>query len=181
MDQLRIRVEDIPEQGMTLDLEIPLEEVEARLAELEGELFHVAAPLAIRLQLSPTGDRIVTRGTIRTAIRAACARCLEEFEQPVDETVFTVFAPDSELERPDEREAESLNQELYSGEEIDLWPVLQEQIVLAIPIKLLCREDCQGLCPHCGLNRNQGSCDCGRKTGHPGLAGLEALRDKLPK
>ncbi|MBU2549630.1 MAG: DUF177 domain-containing protein [Proteobacteria bacterium] len=181
MDQLKIRVEDIPEQGMTLALEIAAEEVEARLSELEGEPLSVAAPLTIRLQLAPTGARIVTRGSIRTAIRSGCARCLDEFEQPVNEAVFTVFAPDSELDRRDEREAEALNQELYSGEEIDLWPVVQEQIILAVPIKPLCREDCQGLCPDCGRNRNQGSCDCGRTTGHPGLAGLEALRDKLPR
>ena len=178
---LKVRVGDIPIEGYDIPVEMTAAKVEAKLKDLEGEKVMLAAPLEGRLRLAPTGSRIVTRGFLRTVLRAVCARCLEEFELPVAEEVFVVYAPIGDYQTEEELEAESLNQELYTGEEIDLWPIVQEQLLLALPIKPLCREDCLGLCPFCGQNRNLEPCQCDDRVGHPGLAGLKDLRDKLPE
>ena len=67
----------------------------------------------------------------------------------------------------------------YSGEGMELEDSLREQILLAVPIKSLCRYDCKGLCVHCGVNRNQQSCDCDQTKPDPRWAPLGDLKSKL--
>jgi uncharacterized protein len=55
---------------------------------------------------------------------------------------------------------EDLDVDYYTGEVIDLTPIIFEQIMLQIPMKALCNELCKGLCPHCGINLNKANCDC---------------------
>jgi uncharacterized protein len=72
---------------------------------------------------------------------------------------------------------EDLDTFAFDGEKIDLEPVFREQFVLAVPFAPLCREDCKGLCPQCGIDRNSGTCSC-EKPIDPRLAALKGL--KLP-
>jgi uncharacterized protein len=64
---------------------------------------------------------------------------------------------------------------LYDQPQIDLAQVAREQCYLAVPMKPLCRPDCQGLCPHCGTNRNTGTCTCENRWEDPRLAGLKSI------
>ena len=64
----------------------------------------------------------------------------------------------------------------YSGEEIDLAPLFTEQVILTLPTRALCREDCKGLCPRCGVNRNHETCECVEREPDPRLAVLRNLR-----
>ena len=176
-----IRIDDLPVEGVRRDLEVPAEKAQQLLTESKGEQLAFKSALEGRLEIQPSGTRVVVKGTLDTVLRAQCSRCLESFDFSVQgEDVFVVFTPETSGERPDELEAESLNQEFYSGKEIDLWPVIVEHLILALPIKSLCREDCRGICPTCGANLNSETCGCAPKNGHPGLAGLKALRDKFP-
>jgi len=73
-----------------------------------------------------------------------------------------------------ELQKEDLDKEFYDGEVIDLDAIIQHQIILAIPFYPLCREDCKGLCPHCGINKNQETCQCSDKEFiDPRLSGLK--------
>lgn len=181
MDQLKVKVGDLSPEGMEIALEVPVARAEARLNEIEGERIRLADPLAIRLRLAPTGPRVIARGRVETGLRAVCARCLEAFDLAVAADIFVTYAPAAQDRTEEEDEAEALNQELYFGEEIDLWPIVEEQLVLSLPIKPLCRQDCLGLCPVCGRNRNQEPCQCSQQAGHPGLAGLKEIKDKLSR
>jgi uncharacterized protein len=80
-----------------------------------------------------------------------CGRCAERYEEPFS----------FEMELRFSRQAD-LDQDIlgFTGEWIDLDPYISTEIVARLPIKRLCREDCKGLCPVCGLNLNQASCDC---------------------
>jgi len=67
----------------------------------------------------------------------------------------------------------------YVGEGMDLEDSLREQILLAVPIKTLCRYDCKGLCPTCGANRNEQPCGCDQSKPDPRWAALAELKNKL--
>ena len=71
-----------------------------------------------------------------------------------------VLKPHVEDTAEHQLDAEDLSLSFYSGDEVDLAPLLREAMILALPTRPLCSEDCQGLCPHCGGNRNQGACSC---------------------
>jgi uncharacterized protein len=69
----------------------------------------------------------------------------------------------------------------YEGEGLELAEIVREQLLLAIPIKTVCREECKGLCPHCGKNLNSGECECAQGASDPRWEALKSLKDKLQK
>jgi uncharacterized protein len=75
-----------------------------------------------------------------------------------------------------ELRAEELDFVYYSDDLIDIDPLLAEQLLLQIPMKILCREDCKGLCPHCGVNMNADDCQCREKRVDVRLAVLNKLK-----
>ena len=178
---LKFKVADLPPDGAAIPLDISAVEFKALSRSHEHNSgLELAAPLTGRLKIEPARDRVVVRGGFQTVVRLACSRCLEEYEQPVDEEVVVVFSPAADEESLEEVEIQDLNEEYYHGDEIDLWPMLEEQLMLSLPIKSLCREDCLGLCPGCGENRNTGSCRCRSESGDSKWEALRAIRDKLP-
>ena len=68
----------------------------------------------------------------------------------------------------------------YDKDRIDLGEIVREQILLEVPLRRLCREDCRGLCPSCGVNRNTEACDCQprSRSADERLAPLRKLFDK---
>ena len=84
--------------------------------------------------------------------------------------------PKRELNAGAELEEEDLDLSFYEGEEIDLSPLVQEQIILALPTRPLCRESCKGLCPQCGVNLNVQTCTCATVVDDPRLEVLRTLR-----
>lgn len=103
-------------------------------------------------------------GNVCGEFSAACGRCLapvrEEFSVEIDVSIVT---------SPTESEEEVL---LAEGQKIDLKAIAEEAVYLNFPLRLLCSEDCKGLCPKCGVNLNTGSCSCDHKEIDPRLAGL---------
>jgi uncharacterized protein len=118
----------------------------------------LSAPLQVDLVATSVGEGILVRGSLRTEVTGECRRCLIEVPAGVDLHVDLLFEPVSPEE---EDEAEG---EVYPlpqrGAELDLSGPIREQIVLNAPTYVLCREDCRGLCPQCGADRNQTACDC---------------------
>jgi uncharacterized protein len=176
---LTFKVEDIPPEGKTVSFAIPA--VEARRKIFAGEKrLCLGTPLTGELDLERAGREILVRGRVRTTIKTECARCLEEFDLPSSEEILVVFMPHQPGSGKEDVEPEDLHQEYFDGETIDVGPIIEEQLVLSLPIKPLCLEECRGLCPVCGQNLNQDTCQCQPQTGHPGLAALQGIRAKLP-
>jgi len=142
---------------------------------LAGEDFRLAAPVHLVADVRKDARKVRLTGRVQTRLECDCSRCLEPFEIPVSADLDSLFLPAAENAGEDEREVseEDLGVSFYRDEQIDLGEVMREQFILALPMKPLCREDCQGLCPVCGVNRNRE--DCG---GHEGWVDprLEPLR-----
>jgi len=110
-----------------------------------------------------------------------CSRCLEPFGLPVDREFDLRYLPhgaaEPEVDADEETEVEDddVAVTFYRDEVIDLNELLREQFYLALPMKPLHAEDCQGICPQCGTNRNLAPCDCSPHWEDPRLAGLKTL------
>jgi len=147
---------------------------------------------AAELDLYVDGSHVFAAGTFRGEVTVACSRCVEPVRIPIEEKLRVTFMPRHEIPADDDEAgagegegvgegAEVVEEDLdlfpYDGEAIDLEPLFREQFVLAVPFAPLCREDCKGLCPQCGTDRNTGTCSCEPPI-DPRLAALKGL--KLP-
>jgi uncharacterized protein len=107
------------------------------------------------------GERFYLQGEVRGQTRSACARCLAAMEREVAHRLGTLLLPDRSGEDPVETEKnpeEDIALRYNSNMEVALLPFLEEEFFLHYPLKPLCREDCRGLCPRCGANRNETRC-----------------------
>ncbi|MDB4954178.1 MAG: hypothetical protein JWO36_1747 [Myxococcales bacterium] len=138
------------------------------------------------LDLYADGTHAFASGTFKGGLTVACSRCVNPVRLPIDEKLLVTFLPPSEMPKDeDDAEAEEgaevtdgdLDVFPFDGERIDLEPLFREQFVLSVPYAPLCREDCKGLCPQCGIDRNSATCTC-EKPMDPRLAALKGL--KLP-
>lgn len=138
------------------------------------------------LDLYADGAHVFAAGDFKGSLTVACSRCVGPVKLPIEEKLRVTFMPASELPEDDGDEAGEDGAEVgqddldlfpYDGETVDLEPLLREQFVLAVPFAPLCREDCKGLCPQCGIDRNTSTCTCEAPI-DPRLAALKGL--KLP-
>ena len=123
--------------------------------------------------------RIVGKLTVR--VEVSCARCLEPVQIPVSRSFDLLYRPLKGEKRAEEVSIHEADTEIgfYTGDGMELEDALREQVLLAVPLKALCREDCKGLCPVCGANRNQQSCQCAKSRPDPRWSALGELKDKL--
>ena len=122
-------------------------------------------------------------GDYRTRVETLCARCLEPVGRDLASDFDLLYRPLGVDAGPHERSVHEGDTEIgyYQGEGIELADVLREQVLLAVPIKTVCREECKGLCPHCGKNWNTGKCQCEEVAGDPRWDALKDLRGRLSK
>ena len=167
-------VADIPAAA----LDVPAEDFGVQgVAHFEGDVERAS------------GETYHLRGQFQAKLALPCARCAEPFDFAVDVPVDLRFVP-AEAEKAGVRPAASADEDdedglemddadpsvvQYDEPKIDLAQVAREQCYLALPMKPLCRPDCQGLCPHCGTNRNVAMCTCENRWEDPRLAGLKSL------
>jgi len=144
----------------------------------EAEAYRIVAPVQVEMDIHKDKDRFRLEGTAKTELELSCGRCLEPYRMPIDAAFDLRYLPASEGSGGDEREVaeEDLDTSIYRDDQIDLNEVLREQFYLALPMKPLCREDCAGLCPRCGTNRNTGTCSCATEWEDPRLAPLKGLK-----
>lgn len=126
----------------------------------EGAQVHVEA------HLESLNESVVVKGTTEAPWVGECRRCLRAVEARLSSPILEVYEP-----HPSEGETQ-----LLQGGEIDLEPVAREAVLLELPLAPLCRDDCAGLCPRCGVDRNEVACACGTEETDPRWAGLENLR-----
>ncbi len=108
------------------------------------------------LRVDNLESRFVVRGTLEATGRAACDRCLTEFELGFDVPVELVVLCDAG-EETDDGDTPVVHQR---DGVLDLTETLREAALLAVPQAKTCREECRGLCPRCGKDLNEGDCDC---------------------
>ncbi|MDH3684747.1 MAG: DUF177 domain-containing protein [Myxococcales bacterium] len=136
------------------------------------------------------GVDLYLEGTVSTELELTCGRCLSRYRQPVRERFRLVLEPAGDrvpadpegaaaLVRDGVFLAEELESGWFRGSELDLTSYALELIALVQPVQPVCRDDCRGLCPRCGVDRNQDSCDCAEARPGSPFAVLQGLRDEL--
>jgi uncharacterized protein len=120
-----------------------------------------------------TGRELDMSGTILVTAKLKCDRCLDEY-------TTSMAIPFAERYREDdtEQDEEQAGLSYYQGDEIHIDQVVLENIIMAEPLKRLCKEECRGLCPHCGINLNHAVCACNHQEVDPRLAVLQQLLKK---
>jgi len=121
------------------------------------------------------------QGRLATSLEMICARCLEPLTRDVKREFDLLYRPQGADAGRDEMSVTDAEAEIsyYEGEGLLLDDVVREQVLLAAPLKVICREDCKGLCPHCGKNLNQEQCSCAAQVEEPRWAALKEIRGKL--
>jgi uncharacterized protein len=123
------------------------------------------------------------RGRLSAGIELQCARCLEPVSQDIARDFELLYRPLGADAGRDELSVTDAEAEIgyYQGDGLLLEDVLREQLLLALPLKVTCREDCRGLCPHCGKNLNQEQCSCSVPVEDPRWAALKEIRDRIER
>jgi uncharacterized protein len=121
------------------------------------------------------------RGQLSAGLELQCARCLEPVPQEIAREFELLYRPLGADAGRDELSVTDAEAEIgyYQGEGILLEEVLREQVLLALPLRIICREDCKGLCLHCGKNLNQEQCSCSVPADDPRWAALKEIRGRL--
>ncbi|HEY7791601.1 MAG TPA: DUF177 domain-containing protein [Vicinamibacterales bacterium] len=153
---------------------------EASALQAPDDAYTIKAPVDLTFDLEKDRDNYHLVGQATTTLELFCGRCLESFSLPVRAPFDLRYLPHREDAGGDEREIEDddLSTTYYDDETIDLGQLIREQLYLALPMKPLCDEDCQGLCPACGTNLNRERCGCDPKWEDPRLAALRTVIKK---
>lgn len=158
---MRINIDDIPEEGLHLDL---LEDGAGfrDISEgMEGMGLSFLTPITAHMTIERSQRGVLIFGDMETRLQMICSRCLREFEYPIHLDIDLTLVRDlEEVTRERELKREELDLNYYEGRELETTDILREQLALEIPIKPLCRSDCKGLCPRCGADLNIGECRC---------------------
>lgn len=179
---LRIRIDDIPDEGLSLKFEekseaFPVLDEMTRVGECK-----FLAPLKTRLQVFPIHNMIELEGQVETIVRLSCSRCLKEYKTPLATRFALTYTQElPEIEGADSEEGAELPDSLaglslFNGNEIDIREAIQEQVVMAFPMRPLCNEACKGLCPRCGTDLNDGDCNCQKTSINTKFTILKDLR-----
>ena len=113
-----------------------------------------------------SGERIDVDGEAKAIVVSRCARCLKPVSEPISAPLHATFHRQPDPEDPD--------QYCYEASKVELTDAIRDALVLELPLRFLCKADCKGLCPKCGIDLNTGSCIC--QEGEDDLNPFAALR-----
>ena len=162
---LKIQLDEITDTGLYLEGEMdPVDLPQLNTLGNDG-LSRFPDPVAYKFSISRIADIVEIKGELESSVDLSCGRCLDKYRMPLTSRfalAYTRQLPDCVDEEGEEIElsAEELGLTLIEADEIDLSEPLQEQLLMALPIKPLCNKDCKGLCAHCGANLNNEKCSC---------------------
>ncbi len=152
----------INNEGKKLELELALE---PNSADVD---ICFKSPIALKGTLVNIGGSLELSMTANTVLEFTCDRCLEAFARPL-ECSFEEVLKKEDLANEDENP----DAIYFQGNSVELDEIVLNNIILALPLKNLCREDCKGLCPNCGQNLNEGDCKCDTRTTDPRFDALD--------
>ena len=141
------------------------------------ERVRVIAPVNVTGNVRVAGTEVFVKGHIETRAQVECDRCLQQVQTPVrsDFELQYITGTDYASSQAAELTENDLSVSVFDGEVIDVDEIVKEQILLAVPTRMLCRPDYKGLCPDCGIDKNTGECRCDAKDVDPRWAALKNL------
>ena len=181
-DMLSIDLELVPEEGVSLEREVTA----PQLGRTSDE-FRLSEPVELDGRLVPLENEVFSlRGGLRASLEIDCVRCLEPVSVAVQESLELMYIPQggdgaavrggaTHQDEDRQLEDDEMAVSYYQERELDLGQLIWEQLHLALPMKIVCRNDCRGLCAQCGANRNSEPCSCAESNVDPRLAQLKSL------
>lgn len=175
---LTIKLDEIPVEGLELNWNEEAQVLSKYLENLSEIDFEFKSPLQSEVKIKKVGQSVLIKGRVRTVLKLRCVRCLKEFSYPLSSSFEltlhplkgTVFSEEVELSK------EELESNFFEGGELHLSEIACEQVFLEIPIQPLCKEECKGLCPHCGIDLNLSNCGCMKEAFDSGFHALKKLK-----
>ena len=169
-----IDIDNLPQEGLKIsdDFEFSSSElVEENTVFLEA----VHADVIVKL----TGEEVLITGRISTRVSLICSCCLSPYESRIDSRFDLVYLPEELEMAGDQLDEDEIDRLFFYSRQIDLNDVILEQLNLTFPVRPLCSEDCQGICPVCGQIIKEGHCSCATDSADPRLEKFKHfLRDK---
>src|SRR4026208_2507049 len=141
------------------------------------ERMSLIAPAAVNGKVRLSGNEVFVNGHIETRAQVECDRCLKQVELPVnaDFDLQYITGAESESSAAAELTEEVMSVSVVEGDTIDVDEIVKEQILLAVPTRMLCQPDCKGICPVCSIDKNTGACDCETNEVDPRWAALKNI------
>lgn len=129
---------------------------------LMDERVRVTEPISVNGRVRASGSEIQVSGRVETKVNVECDRCLKTIGLPVSAgfKLQYITGQDYESSQAAELTSDEMSLSVFDGEAIDVDEIVREQILLAVPDRGLCDENCRGICSICGTNLNTGSCEC---------------------
>jgi len=151
---LDINLSDLKEIGgrKNVSLELKFHNLEFVDREIE-----IKDKVQLELEIYNTEDSFLVQGILEAELILSCSRCLQKYSSPIKLDISE----------------DVMKNEMEDEEELYLDDIIVDNIILSLPMKPLCSEDCKGICPQCGQDLNQGECDCEIETVDPRLAKLK--------
>ncbi len=193
LPQMNIRIDDITSEGLCFDTPVQQSRLDATLTDANTGC-RALASVGVDVRLTKAGERIIVEGDLRTSLEVACRRCLGPIEVGLPVSFRMDLVPMRAGSRPEQDSSgqeigeevdsegsftlDSADREYYDGDTIDMWPILREQLFLALPDYPLCDQECKGLCQSCGIDLNSNECECDRFSVDPRWDALTKI--KLP-
>ena len=135
-------------------------------------------PIEVEVDATFTQEDVFVEGKIVAKAQAICNCCLEQFTLDIETTLRERFVTTAQYNVLTEKEQQDENISLYQNGKINLVPLIEQALYLALPMRAVCKENCQGLCPRCGCNLNLDKCECRDDKVDPRLAVLQQLLKK---
>ncbi len=184
-----VTIEQIREEGLVLEEPISAELIDQALAhEGKDTGFRAAKGSRLSASLHRVSGNVLVQGSFNAEVLAPCHRCLVDvtLRMPISFTLNLIpreladrgkdVEDDEKGERAGTFDLEDSDEELFDGKTIDLDPILREQVLLALPMRVVCVDDCKGLCATCGQNLNEAKCGCEPRAVDPRLAVLKDIK-----
>jgi len=157
---VKIIINNIPEEGLNLQFHKDSNWFQNLLPEKEKSDFSLQGA-DVFCTAKRIRENVFIEGTLETIVTSNCCRCLEISRLPVKSNFRYTFVPaEDRVTEEEELAPEDLEYGYYQDDVLDLDGIIFEQIMLQIPMKVLCTDTCKGLCPRCGINLNTANCNC---------------------
>jgi len=169
---MRIELEKLEKTGNAFAHRYEPEEI-----LLDEEHVRLTSAPEVEGRVHRSGHEVRLQGKLSAQAEVDCDRCLKTVAIPVETSFDVAYVPVEDYKRSEaaELQEEDLSLSVFDGETIDVDELVREQLLLALPARALCGEECKGLCPTCGADRNTNPCDCHSTEIDPRWAALKAV------
>lgn len=156
--------------------EEPVDAINEMFAEEPHNSLHLISPFSVEVHIVKIGEDVDIKGNFKVSVEFECDRCCDNSSILIKDKFHLFLMPRKDVVSEEESDEEGEMELGYYDEEINLSDYVKEQLLLAIPVKLLCTDDCKGICQHCGANLNKEKCSC--STGLRKSSPFDILKNK---